>query len=494
MKKWILLFSTILSLLCVHAEAQVTFCGDVYYSFWSLGNCPSFGFGDLEDARVVVDQCNTEGIPINICTANSEDGNVCGNDNWTCTDEFNSLTPEITIICKKFDSWQNGVTLADRSVLVLHLNGQLQIANPYVLSAADMNNDGALGQADVTEMNNIMNNPSYSPPNLTPGTVFQPWRFMTGVEFYDLAFMLDFCTDPFGTAVDYPHYWDGTSGCEPVLYSIGGGIGNWGQFDFFGIKVGDLDFDAETLAPKGGTDRSAAIASSSLQMVANATPEYNELQLFLPDIERLMAYEFHLSYLSNLLEIDAIENHLPGIFEVKEDEENGLLSFSYTHDKAEPLAMDASPVISIRYQSALPAQELFDLHHSPEHAQQVLYWKADAQSYNSFGDYDLFMQSEPFLLSQLRASNWASNKQQAVTAFPNPVEHTLNLAIPATQTQHAQILLYDVKGALLKSLEVELDTGINQYPVDLSGVQSDLLIWRVESAEHSVSGKVFRKH
>ena len=160
---------------------------------------------------------------------------------------------------KDFD-WINGVTTADLNLLNKHILGTQLISNRWVRIAGDLNNTGTLTVGDGNLMRNlILGNIS----NLYPQGL-RSWRFTNAFEFLQAGNVAqsfcsnntNFATTPFSsnTTPKYPEYLDmdkyyGTlvMVSNPFInnnYISFPNVNPFFQLDFFGVKVGDLNSNA----------------------------------------------------------------------------------------------------------------------------------------------------------------------------------------------------------------------------------------------------------
>lgn len=87
-----------------------------------------------------------------------------------------------------------------------------------------------------------------------------------------------------------------------------------------------------------------------------------------------------------------------------------------------------------------------------------------------------------FSFNNLSAQNPTTIDQEIKTtkAFPNPAKDVLNVEIEILTAQNATIRIFNVIGKELKKKEIEANSGINTFTIDVSTLPKGTYIYKVE--------------
>ena len=189
------------------------------------------------------------------------------------------LASTFTVTPSKDDNPLNGVSTYDLVLMSRHILGQTPIQTPYAMIAADINNSGSITTFDIVELRKLILGVYTTFP------VNTSWRFVPQAFNFPNAF------NPFESA--FP---------EQIADTLPHVNGN---YNFVGIKVGDVNGNAIVGASAGAQERSNRVLRFDLtDQIMEADTAYT---LTLKPVEDVLGYQFTLKL--NGLELIEI---LPG--------------------------------------------------------------------------------------------------------------------------------------------------------------------------------------
>jgi hypothetical protein len=81
----------------------------------------------------------------------------------------------------------------------------------------------------------------------------------------------------------------------------------------------------------------------------------------------------------------------------------------------------------------------------------------------------------------------------SILLYPNPVEDIVRITYESTMPGSMQIRIMDVRGRLVKQLEQNCESGINNVIFDASGLQPGFYICRLQSGSNTGTSRFVKK-
>ena len=409
---------------------------------------------------------------------------------------------------KDFD-WINGVTTADLNLLNKHILGTQLISNRWVRIAGDLNNTGTLTVGDGNLMRNlILGNIS----NLYPQGL-RSWRFTNAFEFLQAGNVAqsfcsnntNFATTPFSsnTTPKYPEYLDmdkyyGTlvMVSNPFInnnYISFPNVNPFFQLDFFGVKVGDLNSNANlNYVAKNKVDAidntaSARDGSSNNQFVnSNIALKKGSkvtVPVYLSSSQAVTSFQMGINFdFSKLKFVKHIDNTKFALTQEKNwgltKVDSGRLRMLYIDEaiKLIPIALgeNGTKIFSLEFEALEDIENLENLITQTDEELPLLAYNDNDEVYSS-----LFFDVENI-----------KNLNAIIEAYPNPFNEKTTLNLYSDNVEQSTIAIFSMDGRKVYKEDVALNKGYNQVDVDLSNVIAGAYIATQIDANGAIKSKI----
>ena len=409
---------------------------------------------------------------------------------------------------KDFD-WINGVTTADANLLNKHILATQRINNRWVRIAGDLNNNGTLSVADLILMQQlILGNIT----NLYPQGL-RSWRFTNMFEFFQAGNVAQsFCTNntnfanaPFSqsTTPKYPEYLDMNLYYGTLVMVSNPFINNnyisfpnanpFFQLDFFGIKVGDLNSNANlNYVAKNKVDAIENIASardgSSNNQFLNTNIVLKKgskvtVPVYLSSSQAITSFQMGINFdFSKLKFVKHTDNTKFGLT----PEENwgltkvdsGRLRMLYI-DKAiklTPIALGESgtKIFSLEFEALENIENLENLITQTDEELPLLAYNDNDEVYSS-----LFFDVENI-----------KNLNAIIEAYPNPFNEKTTLNLYSDNAEQSTIVVIAMDGRKVYKEDVALSKGFNQVEVNLTDIAAGTYIVTQIDTNGAIKSKI----
>lgn len=364
-------------------------------------------------------------------------GNVSDNQDYVINPEYDS-------------GLLNGVSTWDLTLIQQHILGINDIVDPYTLIAADINNDKRITPLDLVDLRKAILGLSDGFPENTS------WRFIDR----------DFNFDAQGDAV--------LDEAFPEMREIIGLNNDLYDMNFYGVKIGDINNNANITNLEGNADsRSASEIVAAIQNADFASGELVEVPVKANDLKSVLALQYSMSYNTALVEFKGVRS---GTLEIKEDNyahlQNGLVTMSWNDVEAQKLNEDET-----MYTIVFKAVQAGNL--------------ADAVEFNSNVTQSLVVENNEEKAFNVEFRGIAADNYALYQNNPNPVNGYTVIGISLPQEVEGTLTFYDMNGKTLKTIEKSFNQGYNEVSIDKEELSaSGVVLYRFSSAEFSATKKM----
>src|SRR5690606_22930550 len=229
---------------------------------------------------------------------------------------------QVSLVPSKNTGFANGISTQDLIDIQRHVLQKNELGSKYKKIAADVNGNGTIDGLDVLELRKLVMKPDSKLPNNTS------WRFFdtkTDMEVYDIT-------------------------------KVEGDM----NVDFIGVKIGDVNLS-------GDPARSSRSVTGELSLnVADKTLKAGELyrvDVTSDNFVNINGMQYTLSYLTNLVEVEAIE---PGALNITKDHylryAPGVITSSWSEADGQSLSSDVVLfTIVVKAKSEVQLRDAFSL-------------------------------------------------------------------------------------------------------------------------------------
>ncbi len=363
----------------------------------------------------------------------------------------------------------NGVTQADVIILLNHLSSNPAITDPYLLIAADIDLDN---DADGTDYGHIRRAVLGSPSALAY-FIAKPWRFVPtpnpgpGFPGYTPP------ANPFSQPIPEN---------RPLLGVMGGVSGQ----DFYGMKLGDLNYDANpVLKPANETP----LVWLTQDQMLTAGQEYN-VTFRASHFEALAGYQFALKFETSRLQLLDVETTKTAL-SLSKEENFGLYQIadgeirSAWSDPAGQSLPEGTPVFTLRFRALKGGMLLseairLDANILGPEAYTVEQGQAEVQLV--FTDAQTTDVTNPAALAGV----------QLLQNRPNPFSGVTTIGFVLPQPCDAQLRVFDVTGRELLRLNKTYPSGYSEEAVRIDA--AGLLYYELTTPFGQVSRRMVNAH
>lgn len=431
------------------ATSNCDYCVTTVFIQDNFGHCPANGTAliagtiqnedgqDIDDVSVYLDGIAVPSIFPGFNTAAS-------------TNQTHVLTAE------KDMNLLNGVSTFDIVLIRKHILNIEPFTSPYQWLAADINKSGSLSTIDLVNLREAILNLRQSFPNGNTS-----WRFVDADYNFTTGYPL---TEP------YPEY------VSMMLMS------DELSADFTGVKVGDINGNAQPNQSSGTTNRNEvgtfSVTTEDIALVAGQ--EYT-VDFRAKDFAELIGYQFAIGFDVQALEFVNLEaGSLDGMGDANfgmTSINDGVITTSYDHSAAQKVEANQE-LFSITFR----AQTDVNLSDVLEVSSRTMIAEAYDAALNLY-NVDFVFRTE----TSVATSTEFSLMQNA----PNPFNNVTSIGFTLPEAGDATLNVYDVTGKVLLSIQRTFAKGFNTVEIngsDLSG--TGLMYYELVSGANKATKKM----
>lgn len=335
---------------------------------------------------------------------------------------------------KKNDDIVNGVSTADIVLIQKHILGLQKFTSPYQYIAADVNNSHTVTAADISDIRKLILGITDSFRNGT-----ESWCFFVKNQAFDNP------ENPWANAPFVNQY---------EMKSL---VGDNHAMDFYGIKMGDINYSAKTTELNNGT-----IIRSSEKMILELDPNSNlkpgqvEIPVYGSWKSTLAGFQMSLQFNASKASFVSIK---PGVISLSDENlglshlDNGLINMSW-NDKVSILASD-KPLFYLVFNvlKSVSISDLISINHS-------------ALSVEAYTDQLDVMDIE----LRVKGNSASLAACELFQNQPNPFSDVTVIGFHVPAEQAVTIQIFDLKGVEVFRKEVKAVKGNNQIVVGKSEI------------------------
>jgi len=200
---------------------------------------------------------------------------------------FESIMVSDTCSLRPFNNnnWLNGVTTLDLALISRHILNLEPLNSPYKIIAADANRSGTITTLDIVAVRRLILGIQDSIPNSTS------WRFVPA------DFVFSNLINPFATPF-------------PEFIRLNSPDTNVVNRDFIGIKLGDLNGNADLVDPRAPTDTAFLTIQNQFFNAGTVI----QVPLHLTDWQQTTGFQWELGIDTNILSLDSVLYGFPQVF------------------------------------------------------------------------------------------------------------------------------------------------------------------------------------
>jgi uncharacterized repeat protein (TIGR01451 family) len=346
---------------------------------------------------------------------------------------------------------RNGVSTFDMLMIQQHLLGVTPLGSPYKMIAADVNRSNSVTTLDLIQIQRVILGIDLEFTNNTS------WRFIDADHVFPVP------SNPWFTTI-------------PEAVSVNNLNVDAMANDFIAVKIGDVNYSAQTTSLMQIEDRSFD-GIMSLKAPAK-TVSYGELvavPISIEELEAIRGYQFTMEFDDTVLELEEVEYGLAdelslGLHAL----DQGYITASWYGIKADA----ASDELFTLYFRAKRNAELQDLLWISSRA-------TEAEAYSTQGE----------LLDV--AIDFGTGESSSVERFalyqnePNPFSSITNIGFHLPTSGAAQISIYSLDGRLIKTYRDNYSAGYNQLQVNRHELPaSGVLYYRLQMGDKTATKKM----
>ncbi len=361
---------------------------------------------------------------------------------------------QITISSSKNDNQLNGVTTYDLVLISKHILALEPLNDPFKMIAADANMSGSVTTFDIVEIRKLILGVYDTFPNNTS------WRFV------DKAFSFPNPLNPFQSI--FP---------ENIVQQDWNG--NPGEFEFVGVKIGDVN---NTAIPNANAPNPAESRSPNFLVIPNLELKAGEtMDVPIRATERgnWLGLQFGLGFDPELLEIESIESSVLSDFGTENwaQPRPGQVSLSWSAASATRISLDET-LFSMRLRSRT-------------HIQLSKVFKTTAKSRLQPEVYGLDGAAQP--LQFVFSTEDALESIQVFAPQPNPTTAGSSIPVQLSQPENLRVEICDLSGKVLWDNDLALGKGSHLLGIPAAAMpHAGLYLWRVRVGKMFRAGKITR--
>jgi GEVED domain/Secretion system C-terminal sorting domain/Dockerin type I domain len=329
----------------------------------------------------------------------------------------------------------NGVSTLDLVLISKHILAVQPLTSPYKMIAADVNRNGTITTADIVELRKMI---LAIQTNFTKNA---SWRFV------DKDFVFPDVTNPWLTTF-----------AETKSFT---GLNTSANANFVAVKVGDVSGNANPTGQAAGrNDKGTFLLNTDEQALRSG--ETVKVTMSSAQMASFLAYQMTLAYNPSMVELVDIQGDAQNFG----TPEAGFVTYSQADNK------DASYTLIFRAKTNGMLSQALSINSR----------YTNAEAYNLQGEtYNIVLnfkgkQNENLALYQNR---------------PNPFDGTTTISFNMPTQENARIVISDVSGKIIKTIEAEYAKGYNEINVSKAEIgTSGVLYYRLETATETLTKKM----
>ncbi len=329
----------------------------------------------------------------------------------------------------------NGVSTLDLVLISKHILATQPLTSPYQMIAADVNRNGTITTADMVELRKMI---LAIQTNFSKNT---SWRFV------DKDFVFPDVTNPWLTTF-----------AETKSFT---GLNTSASANFVAVKVGDVSGNANPTGQAVGrnekgtfqlnTDEQTLRVGELLKVTMNST-----------EMASFLAYQMTLNYNPSMMELVDIQGDAQNFG----TPEAGFVTYSQADNKDANYTLVFRAKINGMLSQALSINSRY----------------TNAEAYN--------LQGETYSI----ALNFKGKQNENLALYqnrPNPFDGTTTISFNMPTRQNARIVISDLSGRIIKTIEAEYAKGYNEININKAEIgTSGVLYYRLETANETLTKKM----
>jgi uncharacterized repeat protein (TIGR01451 family) len=374
---------------------------------------------------------------------------------------------DYTVTPSRNDDHRNGVSTFDLILIQQHLLGMTPFTSPYKMIAADVNNSGSITTLDMIQIQQLILGTTIEFANNTS------WRFV------EEDFVFPVPTNPWFTTF-------------PEAITINNLNNDIMSNDFVAIKIGDVNYSAQTTLFTDGT----AVENRSFASTFHLQVEEQQLQagqlievpFYMSPEEWALGYQFTLEFAADELRLADVgygmaDEYTLGLYDATE----GMITASWYEQNWSEIPEEKSEMFRLVFevQSAADGKKLSEMLDVSSRYTLAEAYGTDGSllgvALEFVGDgLPVLVDAAPFELYQNR---------------PNPFRESTIIGFELPEAGRAQLSIFDLSGRLLRTYEGEFAKGYHEYTLNRSelnqaGLSSGVLYYRLQMGERVASKKM----
>lgn len=346
---------------------------------------------------------------------------------------------EYGVIPTRNDDHLNGVSTADLVAIQRHLLGRTELASPYKVMAADVNNTKSVTAGDIAELRKLILGIYSELPDNTS------WRFVDASQTF---------ADPYDPWID------------PIYESINYHVLDTNQMaaNFIGIKVGDVTGDVNA----GGLTNNGTRSNQTVRLyhVDESIAANTHASIDIHASETMSVEGMQLTFELSGFHVESIESEVINISSSNYyfNADLGVVTFSWNADELKEIQKD-DVLLSIHGIGQLNVNASEMIHVS-----------------SSITKAEAYLENLEVANLELNARN---NMEQGMALYqniPNPFTSVTRIPFELSADAGAELTVFDVTGKILHVAHLEGKAGYNEYALNLSQLtNSGVLYYQLES-------------
>jgi len=351
----------------------------------------------------------------------------------------------------------NGVTTFDLVLITKHILGTDNLDSPYKIIAADINNDGKVTTSDVIEGRRLI---LFIITNFSNNT---SWRFV------DTDYVFPNPLDPW--AETFPEVIDIELLDENELAA-----------DFIGVKIGDVNDNAEANNLMGAEERNAVgdlVLKVQDQQIHKGS--IHTVDFYAKDFNQIAGYQFTVGFDQTAL---SFANIVAGELPVSEANfglsllDEGIITSSFNTNEGNTIADDAI-LFSLQFEVNSSVQLKDALTINSRYVQ--------AEAYNT----DLELMDVSLIFEDENGIAVNAEKFELYQNRPNPFSSSTVIGFDLPSASSVRLQIFDMSGRTLKVIEVDGVRGYNEVTVNGTDVESTgVFYYQLDTPTHSATKKM----
>ncbi len=351
----------------------------------------------------------------------------------------------------KNDDPLNGISTLDIVMIQRHILGIEPLTDPYLLIAADVNNDGKITASDLTDLRRLILGVTNSFEKNTS------WRFV------DKNYIFSNIDNAQGEAFPQTYLIDALNGDMTT--------------DFIAVKVGDINGNVEANA----NDKTVEPRSNKSLVLYTENVNYNANNELVIPIS--VSNDVNVSGMQFTIDFDAsnlsLVNITPKSINVNDANfgfrnlSNGQLTFSYNGLENSLLSTD---------------EVLFELTFLPRAEGSIM---SDIQLSSSITDAQAYDSENNVMNVRWEVRNGGNDGVfELYQNTPNPFQGTTSIAFELPSDMSATLTVHDVTGKMLKVLNINGVKGQNTIQYDVNELNKGVMFYTLQAGVHTATKKM----